>query len=218
MRHAVRVDPDDACGLAPRLPGGERQVHLEVCAVDRVAERVEKRRVALEGADRLGAFVLVGERERDVVLELLGGGIPGEKGLLDDTDAHEWLELSPGLCLSSAFGGRRLGLGLHATGVLLAGPRQQLRYGHGVARQLRRVLAVPEHLEECAGVADAEPHSVAGFEHGIELATGHARRKKRVVPGPGLGCEERARQEAGDDDLRGPRGYAHGSPTSGDEG
>src|SRR5713226_8395035 len=49
VRDSERVEPDDPCRLAPRLPGSKRQVHFKVRAVDRVAERVEKRRVSLEG-------------------------------------------------------------------------------------------------------------------------------------------------------------------------
>src|SRR2546421_12413130 len=67
MGDAERVEADDAGGLAPRLPGRERHVDPQVCAVDRVAERIEEGGVALERAHRLGAFVLICESERDVV-------------------------------------------------------------------------------------------------------------------------------------------------------
>src|SRR5213079_1134085 len=61
------IDPNDPCRLASRLSRGEGQVHLEVGAVDGVAERVEERGVTLERANRFLPLVLIRESQRDVV-------------------------------------------------------------------------------------------------------------------------------------------------------
>src|SRR5207245_2303184 len=57
MRGAERVISDDALGLPQRPPGLERPVHLEMRAVDGVAECVEERDVSLERRDRAGSLV-----------------------------------------------------------------------------------------------------------------------------------------------------------------
>src|SRR5260370_23445447 len=95
MRDSKGVEPDDPSRLAPRLPGTERQVDFQVRAVDRVAERVEKRGVPLEGSDLLRSRVLVRKRERDVVLELLRRGVPRHVALLDDRHGEEGLQPAP---------------------------------------------------------------------------------------------------------------------------
>src|SRR5437762_14241363 len=86
------IDPNDPCRLASRLSRGEGQVHLEVGAVDGVAERVEERGVTLERANRLLSLVLIRESQRDVVLVLLRFGGSRQVSFLHHRDDGQRLE------------------------------------------------------------------------------------------------------------------------------
>src|SRR5690349_8345279 len=59
VRRAERVVPHDTLGLPQRPARPQRSVHLEVRAVDRVAEGVEERDVSLEGRDGPGPLVAI---------------------------------------------------------------------------------------------------------------------------------------------------------------
>src|SRR5256886_11550308 len=95
MRDPEGIDPNDPCRLASRLSRGEGQVHLEVGAVDGVAERVEERGVTLERANRLLPLVLIRESQRDVVLVLLRVGVFRQVGFLHHRDDEQRLEQLP---------------------------------------------------------------------------------------------------------------------------
>src|SRR5256885_16981178 len=83
------IAPNDPCRLASRLSRGEGQVHLEVGAVDGVAERVEERGVTLERANRLLPLVLIRESQRDVVLVLLRVGVSRQGRFLYPPDDQQ---------------------------------------------------------------------------------------------------------------------------------
>src|SRR2546428_7323114 len=95
MRDPEGIDPNDPCRLASRLSRGEGQVHLEVGAVDGVAERVEERGVTLERANRLLPLVLIRESQRDVVLVLLRVGVSRQVSFLHHRDDEQRLREPP---------------------------------------------------------------------------------------------------------------------------
>src|SRR6266571_597869 len=83
MFGAERVVLDDPSRLAPRLPGAQRLVHLEVGAVDGVPDGSKERDITLEGADRLRPGVAVRERQRYEVVVALFIGVLGQVALVD---------------------------------------------------------------------------------------------------------------------------------------
>src|SRR3989442_3833257 len=93
MLSPERVELDDASLLAPRLPRAKRQLYLEVRAIDRVSHGVEKSHVTLEGPDRLGPFVAVRERQRDVVVEALQVGVLRQVAFADQRHPDQGVEL-----------------------------------------------------------------------------------------------------------------------------
>src|SRR5690349_20226461 len=93
VRGAEWVISHDALGLPQRPPRRERPVHLEMRAVDGIAECVEERDVSLECRDRAGPLVAVCKGERDVVLVALLLRILRQEGLVHDADDEHRVEL-----------------------------------------------------------------------------------------------------------------------------
>ncbi len=181
MRHPERVEPDDPCRLAPRLPGGEGEIDFQVRAVNGIAEGVEERRVALERADRLLPLVAIREGERDVVFVLLRVGILGHVALVDDRHREQGLDLPLDAVHARPF--RRPGRGAHLGPArpLGARPGEKLRAGHGVMRCARGEAALGDHLEQRARVGEGQPDGVRGAEDGIEPRHRYARGEERVL-------------------------------------
>ena len=207
MRDPEWVDPNDPCRLAPRLPGDQRQVHLEVRAVNGVAEGVEERGVTLERADRLRPLVLVREGERDVVLVLFRIGVPRQVALLDHRDGEQGFEQLLHAVPACPFrrDGCRIHLGL--PGLLRMRPRQNVRHRHGVVRSFQGKPAVGGHSQQKARVGERKPDAVGGLENGVETGHRDAGGAEGLLPGA-TPYHGRA-QQAGVHDGRCPSGCVH---------
>ena len=201
------IDPNDPCRLASRLSRGEGQVHLEVGAVDGVAERVEERGVTLERANRLLPLVLIRESQRDVVLVLLRVGVSRQVGFLHHRDDEQRLEQLPDAVLPRPLRRERRRVHLSLPRLLRVRPRQNVRHGHGVVRSFQVECTVGRHGQEQARVGERQPDAVGRLENGVEPGHRDAGGAKRVLAGSA--AREHRAEQAGAYEARGPPGYAH---------